>query len=264
MAQLDQKEAVYQLDYEKTKLEKSKRHHRRISELHEAKVVSPDEYADAVTELNLNKTLVRTAELRVGYSTLRAPGKGVIIKRYFDFPTAVSAGMPVFSFKDYKDPWVVTVRLSDELIGWINQGDSATLFFPAFPMENFKGNISTIGQAADPIDGLFEVKISFSAQNRLLKPGMYAEAEIVHVDPNQRYHVPITALSNMQGMAGRVFGLGPGSDRAVAVPVTVLFFDGPDAVVDADLIGFDRIITQGRQNVTEGERVRIVHSESNN
>ena len=122
----------------------------------------------------------------------------------------------------------------------------------AAPMAN--GKLSFIDNAVDPQTGTIRVKAEFDNRDTTLWPGQYVSARVTVETLKDAIVVPQTAIiSNTRG----VFVYVVDADQtAKTVPVKRLYSFGLMAAVSG-LQGDEKIITEGKQNLRPGAKVKI-------
>jgi len=258
LAELDKKDFINKLNLEKVQLERIREQHKLKLLLYKAKIISSEAYEDFLESVKISEINYDMAKLQLSYCTITAPSKGIVLRKFFDYPTAVKAGTPIFLFKSADDPWVVSLRVSDKNAHMIKPGDDAHVSFPIYPKETFKGRVFSVSRSADPTDGLFNVKVILDDSSREFLSGMFARAQITHSESIELFHVPVAGLLEMRGSHGKVFVLSPNSNRAKMMNVSVHSIIGTEAALETDLKGFDRVIIGGKQNVFDGVHVEII------
>jgi HlyD family secretion protein len=165
----------------------------RTSELYGSKVVTEEEYENALLESANAKASLVKAETNVELAkdklddvTVRAPITGTVVER------TVEAGQIITSAREMTggtilmrmaDLGEVQVRtLVDETdIGSIQQGLSATIRVEAYPDREFRGQVLKVEPQAvvEQNVTLFAVLTRIRNEEALLKPGMNADVEIL-------------------------------------------------------------------------------------
>lgn len=137
-------------------------------------------------------------------------------------------------------------------------------------LEPIEGEVYRIAELADTRTGLFEVEIRVPNENRLLRPGMVATANVV-VDRVSAYRVPESAVL-FRGEETYVFGLDQRPeplqvmfwqvdevpvDTAKKIPLAEWIDQGDHLLVPSTSIELDRLIIRGQQRLSDGQHVRV-------
>jgi HlyD family secretion protein len=132
----------------------------------------------------LNLALAMTADL-----VLTAPTSGVVVARYVEKGEVIAAGVPMLSVADMRRPWV-RVFVAAPVLPHLRVGMEAGAVVAGVADRTFKGRISAIDSRAqftprialtedERADLMFGVKVEFSDDSGLLKPGLPVD---VHFD----------------------------------------------------------------------------------
>ena len=122
------------------------------------------------------------------------------------------------------------------------------------------GKLSFIDNTVDPQAGTIRVKAQFDNRDTQLWPGQYATARITLRTLKDALVIPQAAIiTNPRGTS--VYVVGPGQ-QARSVPVARLHSFGVDAAVSG-LAGGEQVITEGKQNLRPGAKVRLAEASAN-
>ena len=116
------------------------------------------------------------------------------------------------------------------------------------------GRLSFIDNAVDPQAGTIRVKGEFANRDTSLWPGQYVTANVVVQTLKNAVVIPQTAIITATN-GTFVYVLGEGNS-ARQVPVQRVYAFGDQAAVTG-LQGDERVITEGKQNLRPGGKVRL-------
>jgi multidrug efflux system membrane fusion protein len=116
------------------------------------------------------------------------------------------------------------------------------------------GTLSFVDNTVDPASGTIRVKAEFDNRETTLWPGQYVNTRVTVQTIKDAVVVPQNAIiTNAQGTFVYVLE----KDRSTRqVPVQRLYGFGVDAAVSG-LTGSETVITDGKQNVRPGGKVRL-------
>jgi len=131
---------------------------------------------------------VEMAQVKLGFTVLKAPTTGVILVRQAELGEVVSAGTPVVTIADLDHLWV-RVYLSETDLGAIRLGQAATIHTDTYPDKHYTGRISFISSQAEftpksvethkeRVALVYRVKVDVDNPNHELKPGMPADVTL--------------------------------------------------------------------------------------
>jgi RND family efflux transporter MFP subunit len=124
--------------------------------------------------------------------------------------------------------------------------------------QQFKGKLSFIDNAVDPMAGVIRVKAEFDNAKTQLWPGQYVGTKLTVQTLKDVLVVPQNAIiSNTRGTF--VYTVAP-DQTAVVANVKRLHTFGPYAAVTG-LNGDEKIIVEGKQNLRPGGKVRVADAE---
>lgn len=142
--------------------------------------------------LALAEADLELAQLRLAAAEVKAPSRGVVVRRLLAAGEAVAAGQGVLALMDAADLWV-NVRVNESDAERVRQGALATVRFDALPNQRFSGKVGfvapTTTEAADPLSpspspGALRLPSVVQLQVRLdqappaLRPGLNAVVRI--------------------------------------------------------------------------------------
>jgi membrane fusion protein (multidrug efflux system) len=140
--------------------------------------------ADA-TVANLQATIAK--------KTVRAPFDGRIAIRQIELGQIVSPGTPIASLQSvspiYADFWLPQQALAD-----LKSGQRARLRADPFPDDTWDGEITTINPEVDQATRNVRVRATFPNVDGRLRPGMFANVEVLSAERRPVLVIPATAV----------------------------------------------------------------------
>ena len=122
--------------------------------------------------------LVQTPELLGKALEVKSPIDGVITDRRSTAGELVSKETQIYTISDPTDLWVIA-EIKERDIAAVKIGQQTNFAVLAYPGESFHGNIVRIGNRVEDDSRTLEVRIEVSNADGRLKPGMFADVEIV-------------------------------------------------------------------------------------
>ena len=226
-------------------LDKAKRDFDRVEGLFKDSVATLEQFQDAQTGLDIAEANVRIAEFNRKHAEIKAPASGRILRRMAEQDELVNPGQPVFVFGSSQTGWVARVGLADRDIVKIALGDSANLVFDAYPDEVFKGWVTEVADAADPMSGTFEVEVAIQDPDRVLKSGFIARVDLFPSQGESYLYIPVEALVEGDGREGIVYVYDQTSQQAKKVAVQIARVLETELAVASGLESYDRVVTEG-------------------
>ena len=122
--------------------------------------------------------LVQTPELLGKALEVKSPIDGVVTDRRSTAGELVSKETQIYTISDPTDLWVIA-EIKERDIAAVKIGQQTNFAVLAYPAEAFHGNIVRIGNRVEDDSRTLEVRIEASNADGRLKPGMFADVEIV-------------------------------------------------------------------------------------
>jgi multidrug efflux pump subunit AcrA (membrane-fusion protein) len=122
--------------------------------------------------------LVQTPELLGRPLELKSPIDGVIVDRKASVGELVSKEKEIFTISDPTDLWVIA-EIKERDIGAVKVGQDASFTVLAYPDETFRGKVVRIGNVVETESRTVEARVEVNNADGRLKPGMFADVEIV-------------------------------------------------------------------------------------
>src|SRR2546430_103458 len=138
---------------------------------------------------------LQNARLAVANATITAPLAGLVVSRSLDPGAYVTPGTstPILTIADLGQIDVV-VNVPEVQIPAVRRGHPVQVTVDAYPDRTFRGKVSRIAGGADPITRTVQVEIDIANPGQLLRPGMYATAQLSAGADKDVLVVPLGAL----------------------------------------------------------------------
>ncbi len=149
----------------------------------------PEVIEAARHERDRAKAALGISQVRLRDSTILSPLNGVVLTKRAEQGEVINPGFPIVVLVDPDDLWL-RVYIPEAEIGLVKIGQPAAVTVDSFPNRKFEGKVTEISPKAEftprtvqtkkeRVNLVFGVKISLDNRERLLKPGMPADAEIM-------------------------------------------------------------------------------------
>ncbi|MHC4174616.1 MAG: efflux RND transporter periplasmic adaptor subunit [Planctomycetota bacterium] len=198
----------------------------REKELHEKKISSEADYLSALSELKAAQAYYAAAERRLrlfGLGTeqinatknekengpfaelvLRAPQSGTIIAQNVSAGALVDTTQSMYTIADLSNVWIWYDLYEKDLAVLHDQLSSGRIVLAkvrvkAFQAEVFDGVVDLIGSQVDEHTRTVKLRVQVKNEERKLKPGMFAEAEITVSLKDNITVVPSSAILSDEG-----------------------------------------------------------------
>ncbi len=204
-------------------------------------------------------TQARIAQLReqLSKTSIHAPISGVLARTFVNPGELVVPGAPVVTLENLEEV-LVKVDLADRDFVGVRLGQAVEATTDAFPGRVFRGEVSRLGSAANPVTRTFEVEARLKNPDFSLRSGMIVWLRVIQ-GKEEGLLVPVEALVEESagraalfvvrgGVAHRLeVGLGRRLDRTVQIT------DG--------LSAGDEVVVYGHEELGDGQAVRSYRKE---
>lgn len=236
--------------------DKAERDYARAQRLYADSVATLEQVQDAETARDAAQAGLEAAEFNRRHATIVAPSNGVILRRQAEPGELVESGSTILVLGSHARGQVVRAWLADRDVVRIRRGDKAVARFDAFPGREFRGHVSEIAAAADPLTGTYRVEIAIESPPTVAS-GLVGTVEIRPAAEQTVALVPADAVLEANGASGVVYTLAEDGRTAVRRPVTIAYLDGDRVAIASGLTGDHKVITSGAAYLDDGRRVEV-------
>lgn len=182
LALLEQAEIGALVDKARAAFDKSERDLARARALHADSVVTREMLENAQTGRDVAASDLRAAQFNARYASVVAPSDGVAPRRLAEpGATVAPGGMPIVLFASSARGQVVRAGVPDRDVVRLGLGDPAVARFGAWPDREWKGTVVTVGAAATPGVGTYDVEIRLDEPVWLAEGGAQASGLVADV-----------------------------------------------------------------------------------
>lgn len=239
LTQADQKfDPVNQPDVKATKatLDLAEKNFERDKALFGNKVISPEEYDKTRNALNTARqqydlavaqagqlyrqfqtalTRVKTSRQLLQDMTVVAPFDGAVVERLVSPGESLMDGAKVATLVRI-NPLRLVLDVPELDVGKLEPGQPVRFTVDAFPGKEFKGTLKRVSPSLNPETRTLKVEAEVPNKDGLLKPGLFATAQVVQ-DENVRVVSVPTAAVRVRGDTALVFVVKDGISQATMV-----------------------------------------------
>jgi membrane fusion protein (multidrug efflux system) len=131
-------------------------------------------------------------EAAIAKKTIRAPFDGRVAIRQIEVGQVVTPGTPVASLQSV-DPTFVDFWLPQQALATLRVGQQVRLRSDTYPGASWDGRLTTINPEIDQATRNVRLRATFGNADGRLRPGMYANVEVLSADRQPVLLVPATA-----------------------------------------------------------------------
>jgi len=227
----------------------------RLKELRSRKLVSEDEYARAVTQLEVAEADERVLDIRLGYTIIRSPIAGVVNARLSEPGNVVERHDHVLTISD-PSSLVTELPVSELILPRLKTGDTARVRIDALGDQVYEGHITRIHPTLDPVSRRGTIEVELQPVPDGAAPGQLCRVELA-THAAQRRVIPFSALRRDEE-SEYVFVLDS-QDKAQRVNVNSGLRLAEKIEITEGLQDGQRVITRGFLGLTGGKQVKPVN-----
>lgn len=267
VAQANLEEALSSLEISKRGLERAKALHERgiaaDSELDAARATYQGQDAKhkvSVAQVAHKEAALKAAQVRLSYTKIRASWENgseyrVVGERFIDEGAMLTPNTPILSILEIQ-PIIAAIHLTDKDYFRVKQGQKAIVTSHAFSGKEFNGKIARIAPLLKETSREARIEVEIPNPDKLLKPGMFINAQIEFTTQENTTVVPVSALVKRDNEQG-VFLADIQNMNARFVPITLGIVSGEwaEVVEPSSLSGF--VVTLGQHLLGNGRPITL-------
>lgn len=209
----------------------------------EARMITSQTEADTAYA-NLN-----TAQKQIADGAIVSPLTGVVANKAVTTGQIVSPGVTLLTVEQIDDVYVV-VHVEQKDISLAKMGTPVSIRVDTYPEQTFDGQVAVISPVAGNESRMFRVKVRVNNSGQLLKPGMFAEAELSSEKLENVLAVPRTAVMGSKGLQ-YVYVVENGQAKKMLVEAGILL--GDQIEIKTGISVGMRVITDNLDKIKDGD-----------
>jgi RND family efflux transporter MFP subunit len=254
LALIDTSELAQQVQQTAATLFTAQSNFARSRQLLADSLATQQDYENAEAAQKVAEANYQTAATHLSYTHITAPFAGTITARLLD-PGAVvmSNASTLFTLMDL-DSVKVVINVLEKDVPFVAIGARAVVTADALPADTLAGRVGRLSQAVDPDTRTMPAEVFVPNREHRLKPGMYANVNLVLSQHPNAITVPAQAvLTDANGAL--VYAVVNDTARRKAVQ-TGITQDSLTEIISG-LTGDEDLITTGQQFVRNGAPVSV-------
>ncbi|HPI92969.1 MAG TPA: efflux RND transporter periplasmic adaptor subunit [Deltaproteobacteria bacterium] len=242
-------------------LENAETMFKRMDALYGQKVVSKQEYDNALTRLDVARqdedrasAALSLAQERLDKAIIRSPLNGAVKQKTATAGDFIGAGRPVMVVISI-DPLKLSFSVAEKDIGILKIGQDVVFRVDPFPSREFSGTLTVIYPSLDEKSRMLKAEAEVPNRAGELKAGIFSRVKLYTGKPRQTVVIPITSIL-YEGTKTRVFVAENdlASERAVKVGGKY----GEMMEVIEGLQENERLVVVGQNVLTDGVKIHAV------
>ena len=242
----------------------------RAKKLRKEDAMSQQQFDAIEAQATQARAAYLSAKSQLSDATVTAPISGIIGKRYFEAGDMAAPTMPVASVVQM-DRVKIKVDATETDLGKLNVGQKAEITVRSYPERIFTGKLTRISPVLDPLTRMATVEIMLDNAEKLLKPGMFARAEIITGVLTDVVVVPrdvVIESTTLKSVDGKdtvsknyfVYVVND-SSRAEQRKLEVDYVNHQNIAVRSGIKLGEKLVVAGQNNLREGSSVLVVSDE---
>lgn len=165
----------------------------RIENMWKKKTISETDYDNARSNLLVAQANVVQTQARLARKTIRAPFSGFLGIKHISTGQYVAPGTMLVSLQDYEALYT-DFAVSEKYFPHINSGEKIIFRVNAYEKQVFNGEVQAIDVKVNESTRNISVRAYLENKDGLLRPGMYADIDLILNQEAKTVVVPATAL----------------------------------------------------------------------
>jgi membrane fusion protein (multidrug efflux system) len=246
------------------RLAKERRETDRVRTLHQSRVASQSQLDGAETALALavaDATVARAqlgvARRAVADASVMAPFAGLLARRHVNVGEFVQPGAPLFDLVSL-DPIDVVFSLAEIDSSRVALGQPVAVRVAPWPDRVFEARVAVVSPTIDPTTRTLRVKATLPNPDGLLRPGLFARADLGVALRRGVALVPSEAV--LQRASGPVVFVVGSGDVVLRREVALGPFHRDAVEVLSGLAPGEVVVTRGHAGLVDGAAVRVTET----
>ncbi|MBN2851503.1 MAG: efflux RND transporter periplasmic adaptor subunit, partial [Clostridia bacterium] len=211
-----------------------------------------------IVKANIKKAqaMKQEAQANLEYSKFYAPFDGFVVEKYLDEQNITSPGVVVLSFEKISSV-IADFKVSEIDFSKIKKQDKVTISIDALK-KDIEGTVEIIIPSLDPVSRAFIVRVRIDNSTNAIIPGMFCRGNIISDEKKDSLVIPVSALIEI-GDETFVYKVKDEKVQRVSIKTGIRNHERIEVI--EGLSENDTVVTNGKQNITDGSLVRVVSRE---
>jgi RND family efflux transporter MFP subunit len=235
-------------------LELAKLNYEKQEQLYKENATTEIAYRTAALQLDAAEKGLDIIRTHISKGFVRSPISGIVDDRFLNKGEMSAPGVPILSIVDVSKV-KISAGVPERHVKDVRLGQGVKITCDVLPGAEFEGQISYISPSLSTTTRTFEIEIVISNSERLLKPEMNANVELSKFQLSDAIVIPQDYMID-NGEEKFVFVLE--GDVAKKKAIEVGGREGNAVLIVSGLNIGDKLIFEGFQTVSDGEKVQVV------
>lgn len=229
------------------------------------------QYESVQAQVIQAEAALASAKSQFSDATVTAPISGIIGKRYYENGDMANPAVPLVMIVK-TERVKIKFNVTEQDLGKLAIGQTARINVKAFPDQVFEGKVQKISPILDPSTRMAEVEVLVDNEKGILKPGMYAEVEVITGVIDNVIVVPRfavienTSLEKVEGVDQVIknyYVFVVENEVAYQKKLDVTYVNHNWLAVKSGISVGDKLVVTGQNNLRDGFPVLVMNAEGN-
>lgn len=249
----DQDRAAY--EQAMTQYELARSNFERMEKLYEDKVVTEQDFTNSKFQFEITERSLDVLETRLNKSYVTSPISGIVDQKYLSKGEVCGPGTPILNIVDVSRV-KISAGIPESFVNDVSKGSEVKISFDVYPGEEFSGTVNYVSPTLSTTNRTFEIELVLNNKGGKLKPEMSANISITKSAIEEAIVLPQDLVIDF-GNEKYVFVME--GDIAKKRVITIGGRDNNDVMISSGLKNGDKLIIEGFQQVTDGDKVIIIN-----
>ncbi len=248
-----------QIEQAKANLELATTTFERRKKIWDQNIGSEIEYLQAKAQYETQEQNLKALQAQLSMLTVKSQINGVVDEIFQRTGEIASPNTPFARVVNIDDIYV-DAEVGERFVGMINDGDSASVFFPALE-KTMDAKIFRSSTVINDISRTFRVRINLKNQEQNIKPNLISVVKLKVYTADSLLIVPsILVKKDFEGEFLFVTEQKDGKTYAKKQYVKSIFNTNNKSIISEGLKSGDAIVTKGYNQIVNGTEIKIINS----
>lgn len=202
------------------------------------------------------KASYEQAAMNLSFTQVKAPFDGMVVKRHVKIGNLIQNATAVFDVVDFDS---LQAKISVPEHHWLlmKKGLPVSFDFDAVKNMKVKGQVERIAPIVDSSSGTFQVTVAVENKGHILRPGLFAKAEVIYDQKSDVVLVDKDAIIREDDMAF-VYEL-EGEEGVKRTTVTLGYEMLETVELTSGILANQTVVTTGKNNLTPDSAVKVIN-----
>jgi len=200
------------------------------------------------------EAILEQEKTRLKDTKIIAPFRGEISRKYVDAGAFVSPSTPLVNLV-HTETLKIVANVLEKDIPLLKRGMKAKIRVESYPGRVFEGKVEKINSAIDISTRTLQAEVYIPNSDRSLRPGMFANVEMILLEKRQTLVVPREAV--LEGGSEMSIFVVEGK-QAVRRSITIGYEQDRMVEVLKGLTEGDQVVIKGQQSIKDGSTIRVI------